>query len=168
LNRPHSITVDLEVPDGGADGALVAQGGTDGGYALFVKDGRLTWVHNYVARDYLYVVAEGDIPAGRREVRFEFEVTGPPDIAGGRGTPGKGELYVDGRLIGAAEVPVTSPLAIGLTSGLVVGQAPGAPVCPDFEPPFVYGGTVHSVTIDLSGELIEDDEATLRRLMARQ
>ena len=49
-----------------------------------------------------------------------------------------------------------------------VGEAPGAPLCPDFAPPFKYGGEIYSVTIDVSGDLIEDDAATLRRLMARQ
>ncbi len=168
LNRPHSITADVEVPSGGADGVLVSQGGTDGGYALYVKDGKLTWVHNYVAREYLYVVADEEVPEGRHSLRFEFEVTTPPDIANGRGAGGVGQLYIDGRLVGASEVPVTTPLAIGLTAGLGVGEASGAPVCPEIERPFRFGGEIHSVTIDVSGELIEDDEATLRRLMARQ
>ena len=43
-----------------------------------------------------------------------------------------------------------------------------APVCPDVTAPFAFTGTVHSVTFDVTGDLIEDDELTLRRLMARQ
>jgi arylsulfatase A-like enzyme len=168
LNRPHSITADVEIPVGGADGILVAHGGIDAGYVLFVKDGHLCWVHNYVALEYPRVTSTTEMPEGRHRMRFEFEVTGPPDLATGRGSPGRAQLYVDEELIGAAEVPVTTPLALGLTAGLVVGTAPGAPVCPDYEPPFTFGGTIHSVEIDVSGELIEDDEATLRRLMARQ
>ncbi len=168
LNRPHAIVADVDIPAGGADGILIAHGGNDGGYALYVKNRRLTWVHNYVARERLFVVATEDVPEGRHELRFEFEVTGPPDIGNGRGTPGIGQLYYDGRLVGQADVPVTTPLSLGLTSGVVVGAAPGAPVAPEYEPPFAFEGTVHSVTIDVSGELIEDDEATLRRLLARQ
>lgn len=168
LNRPHSITVDVDVPSGGADGVLVAQGGTDGGFILLVQDGKPRWVHSYVALEFPTVVATEAIPEGRHEVRFEFEVTGEPDIANGRGTPGRGQIYIDGRLVGAAEVPITTPLSLGLTSGLGVGEAPGAPIFEGYEPPFEYGGVIHSVTIDVSGELIEDDEATLRRLMARQ
>jgi arylsulfatase len=168
LNRPHSITADVEVPAGGANGILMAQGGTDGGYAFYVKDGKLTWVHNYVAKEYPTVVSTIDVPEGRHQLRFEFEVTGPPDVAKGKGTPGNVQLYIDGEVVGAAEVPVTTPLAIGLTAGLSVGEAPGAPVSPEYEPPFTFGGEVHSITINVAGELIEDDEATLRRLMARQ
>ncbi|HVM65221.1 MAG TPA: sulfatase-like hydrolase/transferase, partial [Acidimicrobiales bacterium] len=168
LNRPHSITADVEVPPGGADGILVAHGGIDAGYALFVRDRRLCWVHNYVALEYPSVIATTEVPEGRHRLRFEFEVTGAPDIPRGRGAPGRGLLYIDEELVGAADVPVTTPLALGLTSGLAVGSAPGAPVCPHYEPPFEFGGTIHSVDIDVSGELIEDDEATLRRVMARQ
>jgi arylsulfatase len=168
LNRPHSITADVDIPAGGADGILVAQGGNDSGYALYVKDGRLTWVHNYVALEYPTVTSVSPVPEGRHRLRFEFEVTAPPDLATGRGSPGRAQLYVDDQLVGAADVPVTTPLALGLSSGLVVGTAPGAPVCPDYEPPFTFTGTIHSVVVDVSGELIVDDEAAVRQLMARQ
>lgn len=147
---------------------LLGHGGTDGGYGLYVLDGRLTWVHNDVAREFHHVRAEAAVPAGRHRLRFEFEATIPPDVGAGRGAGGTGQLYVDGELVGAAQVPVTCPLSLGLTSGVRVGSAPGAPVGPDITPPFEYGGVIHSVTIDVSGDLIEDDEATLRRLMARQ
>ena len=168
LNRPHSITADLEIPEGGADGVLIVHGGVDGGYGLYVKDGVLTWVHNYVGRDYYYVRANEEVTPGRHELRFEFEPTGPPDLAAGKGTPGRAQLYIDGRLVGNSEVPVTVPLTLGLTSGVVVGTAHGAPVCPEYATPFTFEGTLHSVTVDVSGDLIEDDDATLRRLMATQ
>ena len=168
LNRPHSITALVDIPPGGSEGILVAHGGVDSGYAMYIKDGRLTWVHNYVGRDFYYVVSTEDVTEGSHELRFEFEVTGPPDVANGKGAPGNGQLYLDGLLVGQAAVPVTTPLALGLTSGIHVGAAPGAPVCPEYEPPFPFTGTVHSVTIDVSGELIQDDEAEIRRILARQ
>ena len=55
LNRPHSITADVEIPAGGAEGVLLCQGAVPGGYSLFVQDGKLAYVHNYVARDYFKV-----------------------------------------------------------------------------------------------------------------
>jgi arylsulfatase len=168
LNRPHSITADVEIPAGGAEGMIVVHGGTDGGYGFYIQNGKLAWVHNYVALEYPSVMSSEDVPEGRHDLRFEFEVTGPPDIANGKGSPGIAQLYVDGALVGAADVPVTSPLSLGLTSPLLVGEAPGAPVAPGIEPPCTFTGTIHSVTFDVSGDLIEDDEATLRRLMARQ
>jgi len=168
LNRTHSITADVEIPRGGGDGILLAHGGNDGGYALFVRDGQLRWVHNYVAKEYPTVVSSERIPEGRHELRFEFEATGPPDLAAGRGAPGIAQLYIDGRLVGHATVPVTTPFSLGLTSGLRIGSGPGSPVCPDYQPPFEFQGTIHTVAVDVSGELIVDDEATVRMLLARQ
>jgi arylsulfatase len=168
LNRTHSITADVEIPEGGAEGALVSFGGTDGGYALYVQDGKLQYVHNYVARDFLHVAATEALPTGRHELRYEFEVTGPPDIANGKGTPGRAQLYIDGKLVGQAEFPHTTPLSLGLTGGITVGADPGAPVAPFYKPPFEFTGEIHSLTFDVSGDVIKDDEAEMRMIMARQ
>ncbi len=168
LNRTHSITAEVDIPEGGAEGALVSYGGTDGGFSLYVKDGKLQYVQNYVARDYLHVEATEPVPAGEHALRFEFEVTGPPDFANGKGTPGRAQLYIDGKLVGQAEFPHTTPLSMGLTGGFSVGADPGAPVAPFYKEPFEFTGTVHSVTFDVSGDVIEDEEAEMRMIMARQ
>jgi arylsulfatase len=168
LNRTHTITADVEVPEGGAEGALVSFGGTDGGFSFYLKDGKLQYVQNYVARDYLHVASTEPVPAGRHALRFEFEVTGPPDIANGKGTPGRAQLYIDGVLVGQAEFPHTTPLSLGLTGGITVGADPGAPVAPFYDTPFEFTGTVYSVTFDVSGDVIQDEEAEMRRIMARQ
>jgi arylsulfatase len=168
LNRTHSITADVEIPEGGAEGALASFGGTDGGFSFFVKEGKLQYLHNYVARDYLHVESTETVPAGSHKLRFEFEVTGPPDIANGKGTPGNAQLYIDGKLVGQAEFPHTTPLSMGLTGGFSIGADPGAPVGPFYEAPFEFTGTIHSVTFDVSGDVIEDSEAEMRKIMARQ
>ena len=82
--------------------------------------------------------------------------------------PDRGQLYIDGRLVGQADFDVTTPLSLGLTGGITVGADPGAPVAPFYAAPFEFTGTVYSVTFDLSGELIKDEEAELRRILARQ
>ncbi len=168
LNRTHSITAEVNIPEGGAEGALVSYGGTDGGYSLYVKDGKLQYVQNYVARDYLHVEATEPVSTGKHALRFEFEVTGPPDIASGKGTPGRAQLYIDGKLTGQAEFPHTTPLSLGLTGGITVGADPGAPVAPFYKEPFEFTGTIHSVTFDVSGEVIADEEAEMRMILARQ
>jgi arylsulfatase len=168
LNRSHSITAHVDIPQDDAEGALLVHGGVDSGYAFYIKDGKLKWCHNYVAREHYYVESAELVPSGSHELRFEFEVTGPPDVAAGKGAPGRAQLYIDGDLVGQADVPVTTPLALGLTSGVICGRAPGARVTPDYEPPFDFTGKIQKVIVDVSGDLIEDDEATLNRLMARQ
>jgi arylsulfatase len=168
LNRPHSITADVEIPGDGAEGVLLSQGGSDGGYSLYVQNGKLRYAYNYVGRNLYYVESVEAVPAGRHKLRFEFEVTGKPDIANGKGAPGKGQLYFDSRLVGESNIELTNPLAIGLLSSIVCGVDLGSPVTPEYKPPFPFSGTIHSVTVDVSGELIKDSEAEVRMILARQ
>ncbi len=167
LNRPHSITADVEIPESGAEGVLLSQGTAAGGYSLYVKDGRLHYVHNYVGRAEYGVVSADPVPSGRHELRFEFEPTGQPDLAAGKGAPGRLQLYVDGALVGAAEAPVTTPFVLN-PGALTCGANPGSPVTAGYPSPFRFTGTIHTVKVDVSGDLIHDSEAELRVHMARQ
>jgi arylsulfatase A-like enzyme len=167
LNRPHSITADVEIPEEGAEGVLLSQGTTAGGYSFFMKDGKLRYVHNYVGRELLGVESDDVVPAGKHELRFEFEPTGEPDMAKGKGAPGRLQLYVDGTLVGNADAAVTTPFVFN-PGALTCGANPGSPVTPEYVGPFTFTGTLHSVTLDVSGELIEDAEAELRAHLARQ
>jgi hypothetical protein len=165
-NRPYSIEADVEIPAGGAHGVLVAQGGDAGGFSLYVADGRLRYVYNYVGRDQFELESD-ELPEGRQALRFEFEPTGPPDIPNGKGVPGRGQLYVDGKLVANDDFPHTTPLFFEL-EGLSCGYDFGAPAAEGYEPPFEFTGTIHQVTFDLSGELIADDEAQIALMMAQQ
>ncbi len=167
INRPHSITADVALAEGD-EGVLISQGGIDGGYSFYVKDGKLQYIYNYVARNFFHVESNVDVPAGRHQLRYEFEVTGEPDVLKGKGVAGLGQLYIDGKLVGQVEMPVTNPIMLGLASGVVVGADPGSPVTDKYAAPFPFSGTLHSVTMDVSGELIQDTEAEMRAIMARQ
>jgi hypothetical protein len=95
LNRPHSIAADVEIPAGGAEGVLLCQGASTGGWTLYLKDRKLHYAHNYVHRA-LYQVSSADaVPPGRHQLRFEFEPTGTPDIANGKGSPGRAPRLPD-------------------------------------------------------------------------
>jgi arylsulfatase A-like enzyme len=167
LNRPHSITADVEIPADGAEGVLLSQGTAAGGYSFFVKDGKLRYVHNYVGRQLLGVESEGAVPAGNHELRFEFEPTGKPDMPNGKGAAGRLQLYIDGAMVGNADAAVTTPFMFN-PGALTCGANPGSPVTPDYEGPFTFTGTLHRVTLDVSGELIHDPEAELRVHLAQQ
>jgi arylsulfatase A-like enzyme len=167
-NRPHSIIADADVPPDGAEGVLISQGGIDGGYSLYVKDGKLRYVYNYVGRNIYHIESDVPVPEGRHQLRYEFKVTGEPDILNGRGAAGIGQLYMDGKLVGESEMPVTNPILLGLSSGVAIGRDEGSPVTDRYEPPFPFTGKLYSVKIDVSGELISDSEAEMRVTMARQ
>jgi hypothetical protein len=159
--------IEQYVGDGDAEGVLLAQAGDAGGYVFYLADGRPCHVYNYVGLDRFAVQAPDQLSPGRHALRYEFEPTGAPDIAHGKGAPGRGQLYVDGRLVANAELPHTTPLIFEL-EGLSCGYDFGAPAGEGYAPPFPFTGSIHSVTVDVSGELIADDEGELRRLMAQQ
>jgi arylsulfatase len=168
LNRPHSITADVEIPKGGAQGCLMSAGDVQGGFALYVQGGKLHYVYNYVGSQFFHAESSSTVPEGRHKLRLEFETTGQPEIAQGKGAPGRAQLYVDGKLVGQADVPLTMPISIGLGGGIVCGADTGSPVWDKYEPPFRFSGTIHGVTVDVSGDLIRDHEAETRIALARQ
>ena len=71
-------------------------------------------------------------------------MTGEPDILKGKGAAGRGQV----------EIPVTCPIMLGLASGVAVGEDPGSPVTDEYKPPFAFTGKIHTVTVDVSGDLI--------------
>ncbi len=168
LNRPYSITAEVDIPESGAEGVLLSMGGNDGGISFYVQDGRLCFVHNYVAVDRYYVKSGTPVPIGRHFLSMEFEPTGAADIPNGRGTPGRVKILVDGKEIGSGELPVTSPLRLGQGAAMLVGADAGAPVTPEYNPPFRFTGTIRRVIVDVSGEYVEDYEAEMRIALAKQ
>jgi arylsulfatase len=172
LNRPHSLTAEVVIPEGGAEGVLVCHGGNAGGYSLFVKDNKLHYVHNYVGAQEFQVESSEPLPEGKSTLRYEFEPTGKPDIARGRGTPGRGRLYINDKLVGQTELPVTVPLLLSLGAGLSVGRNPGSPVSQLYRSPFGFTGTIFKVTADVSGQTLQNPEeernAAAKRAMSSQ
>ncbi len=168
LNRAHSITADVEIPKGGAEGALLSAGDVQGGFSFYVQGGKLHYVYNYVGANFYHVESNVAVPEGRHKLRVEFELTGKPDVKTGKGAPGRAQLYLDEKLVGDADVPLTMPLCIGLAGGIVCGADSGSPVWDKYAPPFRFTGTLHSAVVDVSGELIVDTEAQIRMAMARQ
>jgi arylsulfatase len=168
VNAAHSISVHVDVPKGGADGVLFSMGGNDGGFAFYVQGGKLTYGYNYVADQRFKVQSTKNVPDGEHILSFEFTPTGKPDIAKGKGVPAKIKLFVDGRSFGSGDLPVTIPLNLGLAAGVSIGVDAGSPVMTDYKPPFKFAGTVKKALVDVSGALVEDQEAKMRMYLARQ
>ena len=167
LNRPYSITVDAEIPKEGAEGVLLSHG-NDGGFSFYLQGGKLHYAYNNVADTHYHFESNQSVPAGRHKLRYEFETRGKPDLAKGLGAPGRGQLYIDGKLVGQLELSKTIGTCMGLGGGVVAGADPGAPVTSNYQPPFAFTGTIYSAVVDVSGELIKDEESTMRVAMARQ
>ena len=151
LNRSHTITADIVIPEDGAEGVLLAQGGRFAGYSFFVKDDRLHYVHNYVGLEEYTVTSSTELPRGAITLRYEFERTGPPDFAAGKGSPGIGRLYVGDSQVGEAEIPVTVPLAFALSGeGLCAGWDSLSPASSAYDGEFPFSGTLRQVVVELA------------------
>jgi arylsulfatase len=168
LNRPFSITAEVDVPQGGAEGVLLSMGGNDGGISFYVKNKILCYVHNYMGMDHYYVKSDKQILGGRHFLSMEFEPTGKPDFANGKGAPGIVTLLVDGIEIGGGDIPVTAPFRLGQGAAMLVGADTGGTVTPEYKAPFYFTGALKRVIIDVSGEQVEDYEAAMRVALAKQ
>ena len=143
-------------------------GGNDGGISFYVQDGKLCFVHNYVAIQRYYVKSKEPIPTGHHFLSMGFEPTGKPDMKKGKGAPGVVKLLVDAKEVGRGELPVTTPLRMAQGGAMLVGADVGAPVTPEYKPPFRFTGTIKRVIVDVSGEHVEDYEAQMRIALAKQ
>jgi arylsulfatase A-like enzyme len=144
-NRSVSITADLEVPEGGANGAILAQGGRFGGWSLHMKGGRLAYTYNYLGMRRTTVLSKEPIPAGKASVRMEFAYDG-----GGIGKGGVVSLFVNGKKAGEGRLERTQPLAFSSEDGTDVGMDEGTPVIEDYQPRSTkFTGTIRKVVVDV-------------------
>ena len=154
-NRSHTISADVHVPPEGAQGVLLAHGSWFAGYALYVKDGVLVYVHNYLGIEEYRIAAREPVPRGDCTLAFEFIKTGEHR--------GRGVLRIDGREVGAGEILRTIPAVIETSGeGLCCGYDSGLPVTADYEAPFRFSGRIRQVTVDLGAASGSDLEAQVR------
>ena len=156
LNRAHSITADVEIPKGGAEGVIVCHGSNVGGYTLFVKDRKLHYVHNYVGAEEFHVESNAAVPDGKVRLRYRVRADRQARSGEGQGFAGKGPALHQRQARGRVVTAVHRAACLGLGSGVAVGRNPGSTISALYQPPFEFTGTIHSVTVDVSGKLLLD------------
>jgi arylsulfatase len=146
-NRSHSIRATLEIPPGGAEGVIAAQGGgAAGGYALYVANRRLVYVHNSGTREHV-VTSRCELGEGRVDVRVDVEVMGVAFPREGRGAPALADLYVGLKLVGLGVIPHTRAASAG---AFRCGRAGSLPVTKAFGDEFPFTGTVSQVVVEVT------------------
>ena len=83
-NRSHTITAEVEIPEGGANGVILCQAGRFGGWSLYFKDGKPTYTYNWLGLQRYTVAAAEAVPAGKATIRFEFAYDGGKPGSGGQ------------------------------------------------------------------------------------
>jgi arylsulfatase A-like enzyme len=167
-NKSHAVTAEIEVPEEGAEGVIVAQGGSIGGWSLYLKNGKPRYCYNLLGIQRFYVDSDSKVPEGTHQVRMEFEYAGP-----GLGKGGDVTLYVDGVKVGEGSVAATAAMIFSADDGCDVGVENGALVADDYPVPNRFTGEVNWVEIDV-GKAAEDADHRLdpdelfRVAMARQ
>jgi arylsulfatase A-like enzyme len=168
-NKSHAVTAQIVVPDSGAQGVIVAQGGAFGGWSLYTTGGRPAYCYNLFGLQRFKVYGEQPIPAGEHQLRAEFAYDG-----GGLAKGGTVTLYLDGTKVGEGRVDATVPMAFSADETTDVGSDSATPVSDDYGPKdSAFTGRVRWVQIDLGEDAQDADhlitpEERLRIAMARQ
>ncbi|MFD5330125.1 arylsulfatase, partial [Streptomyces sp. NPDC127092] len=158
-NRSYSVTAQIQVPESGAEGVIVTQGGRTGGWALFTVGGTLGYHYNYCGLRRTTVLAPTALTAGEHQVRVEFAYDG-----GGIGKGGTATLYIDGDEAGSEHVERTHPLYFSFDEGLDVGVDTGMPVYEGYTTPRgKFNGKIDWADIELGDDdhnhLIDPEDA---------
>jgi arylsulfatase A-like enzyme len=154
-NQSHTITANLEIPKGGANGVVIAQAGRFGGWSLYLKGGRPTYAYNYLGLNQYKVSAKQPLPTGKVALRYEFKYDG-----GGFGKGGTGQLFVNGKLVGQGRIDKTMPNALSGDEGVDVGQDGETNVTADYkEHENSFTGKIVDVTVALTSPASASIEA---------
>jgi arylsulfatase A-like enzyme len=168
-NKSFALTAEVEVPEDGASGVIVAQGGAFGGMSIYVNEGKPAFCYNLFGLQRFKVYGDDPIPAGEHQVRVEFAYDG-----GGLGKVGNASLYLDGDKVGEGRIDATVPMLFSADETTDLGSDGGTPVSDDLPAEELeFSGRVRWVEIDLGDDAEDADhlitpEERYRIAMARQ
>lgn len=145
-NKSKTITAEVEVPESGANGAILVQGGRFGGWALYVKDGVPAYDYNFLGMQRSSIIATEKLKPGKATIRFEFAYDG-----GGLGKGGAGTLFVNDRKVAEGRIEHTQCCVFSADETADVGIDLGTPVVEAIgsEAESQFTGRIPKVTIEV-------------------
>jgi hypothetical protein len=145
-NRSSKITAELEIPAGGANGAILSQGGRFGGWSLYMKDGKPAYTYNFLGLARYTVAAPEALPTGPATVTLDFAYDG-----GGVGKGGKAILSVNGKPVAEGRVEKTQPNIFSADETADVGIDNQTPVADGIGigPETRFTGKINKITLDV-------------------
>ena len=144
-NRSLSITTDVQIPQGGANGVILAQGGRFGGWSLYFKDGKPTYCYNFLGLQETKISAPQALPPGKATIRMNFDYDG-----GGIGKGGTASILVNGAKVAAGRIERTQGMVFSADETAGVGLDAATPVTADYkEGDNSFTGRILKVVIDV-------------------
>lgn len=156
--RSYKFLVEVNFGDS-PEGVLFANGSRFGGHSMYVKDGVLKYVNNFIGLKEQIVVADQDLPSGDCAVGISFEMKHVDTK--NMETKGTATLFINDQQVGQQEISTQLGAFSVAGEGFMVGRCAGAPVTPDYagyHPWAFSGGTIKKVIVDVSGEHYVDLE----------
>lgn len=170
LNTSYSITAEIEVPQGGAEGMLATQGGRFGGWGFYVLKGKPVFLWNLVDLQRIRWEGPEALSPGKHTLEFTFKYDGAGSATlafnsfSGIGQSGFGELKVDGKVVASQKMKRTLPLILQWDETFDIGADTGTPVeDKDYRVPFIFTGKLQKLTIKLDPPKLSEEEKQLLR-----
>ncbi|MCE9533842.1 MAG: arylsulfatase [Planctomycetes bacterium] len=154
LNKSYSLTAEVEIPDGGAEGMINTQGGRFGGYGFYLLKGKPVFTWNLVDLQRMKWEGKDALTPGKHTVAFEFTSDGP-----GFGKGGTGVLKVDGKEVANQKMVRTIPFTLQWDETFDIGIDTGTPVDDkDYKTPFRFTGKLSKLTVQLKPTALTPQE----------
>ena len=170
LNTSYTITAEIEVPDNGAEGVIVIEGGRFGGYGFYLLKGKPTFTWNLLGLSHVKWQAPDALAPGKHTLVFDFKYEGLGfatlafNNVSGLGRPGAGTLSVDGKIVATETMERTIPLLLPWDETFDIGSDTGTSVdAADYQIPFAFAGKIDKLTVSLAPPVMTEDDK--RKLM---
>lgn len=170
LNSSFTYKAELEVPQNGAQGMIVTQGGRFGGYGLYLLKGRPVFVYNFFDLERTRWESTTPLQPGRHTIEFDFKYDGLGagtlafNNVSGIGRGGTGVMRVDGREVASQHISHTVPLIFEFDETFDIGADTGTPVAEEYQPPFELNARLTRLSLSIDRpKLTPDDERKLRQ-----
>jgi arylsulfatase len=163
-NHSYTISADLHIPEGGAEGVIVADASHLGGFTLYIEDGKLKHTYAFLGVFEYRQVSEGEIPTGDVNVRMEFTADDAKPA-----TPGDVRLLVNGESVAEGRLDHTVPFGFSGYAGMDIGRDNGLVVDLSYadKAPFAFTGKIKQVVFDVAPHLSDEDAKTLNEHAAQ-
>jgi arylsulfatase A-like enzyme len=160
LNKSYTITAEIEIPEGGAEGMLMTDGGRFAGYGFYLLKGVPVFTWNLVQLERVKWQGKEALAPGKHTLVFDWKYDGP-----GLGKGGTGTLKVDGKTVDNHPMPKSLPISTGWNETFNVGIDTATSVDEnDYQVPFAFTGTIEKLTVKLGPEKLS---ATEQRKVAK-